>query len=441
MNRDWPGPALIKNVEIIGFDYGVQMLNHWQYSMTFEGLTLRNQRKAGFQNQKNAAFIRALDSVNSVPALEGMEEAGFVIIDSKFTGGDRNAAAIVGKGSLFARNLQSQGYGAIIEWEGTGKGGHKHRIEKQRVEEFVSHDPVSLTSKAAGSLNLPVRETPTFHDNNLDNWVKVDGHDADAIQRAIDATIGTDKTTVYLPNLSASKPAHYTYDKTIVIRGNVRKIISSGAELKPVKGFDPMQPVFRIENGPGSVVVEHFRSLVGRIEQNSTRDFALRFTLNNVAGGYNDPAAEFTVHNTKAGTGAMFLEDVNAEPSVFPGGTLYGRQVNCEFGGDPILENHGGAMWILGFKDEVGKPPITVLHNRKGAKTEILGFFHYVLGRPQDDSQGDTPAVINEGGALSIFYSFNGQRNRIVMQESGGGQVQTLERQGLPQRIPLYISQ
>ena len=62
MNRNWPGPGLIRNVEIAGFDYGIQMVNHWQYSMTFEHLTLRNQRKAGMQVENNCAFIRAFRS-------------------------------------------------------------------------------------------------------------------------------------------------------------------------------------------------------------------------------------------------------------------------------------------------------------------------------------------------------------------------------------------
>jgi hypothetical protein len=431
MNRDWPGPALIKHVEIIGFDAGVQMLDHMQYGMTFEHLTLRHQRRAGFENQRNAAFIRGLVSENAVPALTSSDGGTYVVVDGQLTGSGNANAAITGKGELLARNLTVSGYEQAIDWTGS----KREQVPVGRVEEFLSHPPLSLGSSPAGSLDLPVRETPEFHEPDLGKWVRVDGHDADAIQRAIDATIDSDKTVVYLPNRSDQKPRHYTFDKPIIVRGNVRQIVGCGAEIKPVNGLDPATVLFRVEDGPGPVVIEQMW-LTGRVEQNSTRDLSLRFMTIGHAGGFNHAASDTNLYNTPRGTGAIFVEDVNAEPTIHPGGTLYARQLNCEFGVDPILENRGGVMWILGFKDEVGKPPIPVLHNGPGAKTEILGLFHYLL----HTDQGDTPAVINEGD-LSMTFRFNGNpENRVIVREKHGGAWRELLRADAASRFPLYVS-
>ena len=79
------------------------------------------------------------------------------------------------------------------------------------------------------------------------------------MQAAIDATIDTDKTTVYLPNLSPQ--GFVTVDKTIIVRGNVRKIVSCGSEIKVGGKFkETGEPIFRIEDGPGPIVFEGFRA-------------------------------------------------------------------------------------------------------------------------------------------------------------------------------------
>ncbi len=46
MERNWPGPALIQDVMIQGFQFGIRT-DQYQYGMTFQGLTLRGQREVG----------------------------------------------------------------------------------------------------------------------------------------------------------------------------------------------------------------------------------------------------------------------------------------------------------------------------------------------------------------------------------------------------------
>ena len=76
MTRAWPGPAFVKNLAVEGFEYGVH-ISRLEYSMTFEHVLLRNQRKAGFLNEGNAVFIRDMNSVNTVPACKARAKAAW----------------------------------------------------------------------------------------------------------------------------------------------------------------------------------------------------------------------------------------------------------------------------------------------------------------------------------------------------------------------------
>ena len=69
-----------------------------------------------------------------------------------------------GHGQLFARNIATEGYGRAIDW--TDK--EPREVAAGHVDEFVSREPIQYGPGEAVSLDLPVRETPTFHDNDLD---------------------------------------------------------------------------------------------------------------------------------------------------------------------------------------------------------------------------------------------------------------------------------
>ena len=76
MMRQWPGPLLIKNLKVTGFNYGMQA-GTAEYGPTFENLDLKNQLKARILNQGNILAIRKYTSVNTVPAIQN--PSGFVI--------------------------------------------------------------------------------------------------------------------------------------------------------------------------------------------------------------------------------------------------------------------------------------------------------------------------------------------------------------------------
>ena len=99
-------------------------------------------------------------------------------------------------------------------------------------------------------------------------------------------------------------------------------------------------------------------------------------------------------------------------------------------------------MWILGFKDEVGKPSVPVLFNGPGAKTEILGFFHHAL-----DWQKEAPAIVNDGGTLSVAgFTYSYKANDVTVKErQGTGEWKMLlcKDPATPdylKRFPLYLA-
>jgi hypothetical protein len=73
MSRYAPGPCLIKNVQIQGFDYGI-LVGQPEYGPTFEKITLTNQSIAGILNVNNTLAVRGLQSTNSVPAIQNQGE-------------------------------------------------------------------------------------------------------------------------------------------------------------------------------------------------------------------------------------------------------------------------------------------------------------------------------------------------------------------------------
>jgi len=176
---NWPGPALIKNVRIEGFDFGV-----WstigQYSMAIEHLDLVGQREAGIWNGSQPLSIRGLKSKNAVPAIKNTNWGSLVVlIDSELEGGAADAVAIEngdaskegenGPG-LFVRNLKTEGYQFAIRSKTAEKTAD---VPGPLIEEFVSHEIRTVGVGKKKSLGLPIEETPVAPEDPLAQWVSV----------------------------------------------------------------------------------------------------------------------------------------------------------------------------------------------------------------------------------------------------------------------------
>ncbi len=171
LERWWPGPALCKRVSIEGFDYGIRT-GHYQYSMTFEYLTLRNQNKCGILSKQQVMSIRGLKSENSVPVIDTTpgDRGQFVLIDSEFIGVDAKGPAIKNKCKLVLRNVKSKGYPVVVD----NQTGNKKKImggpEEVLIDEYLSHSAVSLFGPPKSTLNLPIKETPEYYTSDFSKW-------------------------------------------------------------------------------------------------------------------------------------------------------------------------------------------------------------------------------------------------------------------------------
>lgn len=425
MPRFGPGPALIKHVEISGFDYGIRV-GHREYHMTLENITLSEQRQAGIVNEGNTLSIRALHSTNQVPALI-VEEAGFVVlVDSQLQGAAaarREAAAIESVGRLFLRHVDVSDYAVAVR----DPSGKRQDLSTMQIAEYTSTPPTSLFPGRTTSIDLPVEETPTYDSVDLSEWADVEAYgatadgndDADAIQAAIDAG----KPVVYLPN------GQYTVGSTIRLRGNLKKLMGMQSSIKRKEGFEA--PIFQLEDGSSPFVVLEHLYLQGDIAHAADRALSIRH-------------CDFSRYrNTDRGTGKLFVEDVIGRLLVEHPQQVWARQLNTEFK-DPLLKNTGGTVWVLGFKTE---GPHTALVATQGSQTEILGGAF----RPNRDAPKDVPVAVIQDSSAALMYRITGSSgsNRyeypLQVQETHRQTrreltLDNLQSTGVNQTVPLYLT-
>ena len=453
----YPGPCLIKNVTVEGFDYGVD-IEQGMYCVTMEHIRLRGQRIAGIRNVDNVVAIRGLHSENTAPAVLDCRSprnrygpAGFVtLLDSVCTGGEAANCAVLSEGNLFVRNLTTAGYGSALRSRGKDVPG-------QRVEEFVSPPAQGLFPSEQRSLNLPVLETPAYWDPQLAHWANVqsfrqpdDADDTPAIQRAVDSG----KATVYFPS------ATYKIADTIHVRGKVKHLLGLDVALRPAARhtFTDAQnpkPIFRFETADAAVetvLFEQFNLFFQRvpgalaIEDASPRTLVVRSVISWVAGGG---------YRNAAGAGRLFIEDFDPgchqhDWMEINRQEVWARQLDPEAGRGPQVQNLGGQLWILGFKTEGIGPFIATTG---GGRTELLGGYNYING----GDPADTPAYVIEDSAASLSFATTCFRNgndrdyRIYTRETRDGATKnllrsdTIGRHGDPSNwhriVPLYVSE
>ncbi|MBO9998033.1 MAG: hypothetical protein J7641_03330 [Cyanobacteria bacterium SID2] len=434
LTTPWPGPALVKNVSIEGFDVGVAT-DHNEYSNVFENLSLSNQNVAGFLNEGNISTFRGLTSDNSVPAIRNTDGRGIVtVIDSTLNGGSAGNSAIeMQAGSLYARNVSTSGYDSALDNNGVVVPGNS-------IDEYVSQKIHSAFPSGQVSLNLPIEDTPEVFYDDVANWISVtdfgavpnDGlDDTSAIQAALDAG----GATVYFPQ------GNYNISDTLTVGNGVQTITGLSYQTS-LTIDDPLKsqnlPVFRIENTTNTVSIERFSGSAGGgsfywFDQATTQPLVLRNILTSSGTAYQ---------NSVTG-GKLFIEDVTIAGWEFNQQQVWARQLNPEIADTNII-NNGSDLWILGLKTE--KEGI-VLENINGGRTEVLGGLIYPSGGG-DRIPVDRPAFINNESQLTIAgvgesrYGV-GSYEILVEDTQNGVTEQILNTTAFTQRgngflIPLY---
>ncbi|WP_414584578.1 glycosyl hydrolase family 28-related protein [Scytonema sp. PCC 10023] len=453
MTRKWIGPAMVKNVVVEGFDYGVRIGSQVN-GITLEHITLCNQKNVGLENSGNVVAIRDLSSSNSVPAVRNINNTSLIsLLDAKLYNGNSSVSAIENNNSrLFARNVRSSGYQSAIVQD-------KKVLKGTVVKEYASNTPFTLFTSSKTSPNLSVQEPPSFHDNNLSNWVNVEdfgargkkadgGEDWDDDTAAIQKAIDSGKSTVYVP------PGRYLISDTLRVRGKTRRIIGINATLSPGgKAFENAnnpKPFIRVEDGAvPDVTIEHL-NVTNLIQQAPPQAGFIGFEqatsrtlfLKDVSCCSLRPNDQKYVFRNTPRAGKLFIEDVSAEGWHFEHPQrVWARQLNPE-GSRKKIFNNGGKLWVLGLKTEGGNVN-TVLHAKGGSVSELFGALLYVTGniRPNEI------AFINDNSRVALSYatiSYGPSDFQIHVQEVRRANRRQFTRNQLLGRgngrvVPLYV--
>ncbi len=447
---DEQGPCLIKGVVVEGFDVGVSVA-HAVDSVTIEHMTLRNQRTVGIRNIGQVLNIRGLKSENEVPAIQLNGASLVTLLDSELTGkGEaQKGPAIINDAAIFARNVKTPGYALAIK----NNKGHGKDATGNTVEEFVSHDVLSLFDSPKKSLNLPIKETPDIAWEPVEKWVSVAafgpaeevtlvrngdgkkfkvGNWAPALQRAIDSGA----TTIYFP----CDMNDYGLFGPIHLRNNVQRII--GLETTPYKMVasthvksmfpDEFTPTFILDEGTApAVVIERFDTWYTPFDftQNSQRSLVVH-------------SLSFHGLQTKENGGDVFLEDLRAKQIVVKKGAhVWARQINPEGAEEPRVLVDGGNMWVLGLKTEDDNT-IAIVDN--GGKLEVAGGFIYA----NKDNLWPKQMFINRGGSLTAtvgeWVTKRDSPFNILIQTRDGEERlmarKTIYGRGTGSLVPLLVS-
>ena len=374
LTRHYPGPLMIKNVLIHGFQMGITTAAY-EYGATIESLTLEDQTVAGINDLQQTITVRGLKSTNTVPAI--INSYGFaIVLGAQLTGGSGATQAIQSNGNLYLREISSTGYGATLH---DTSGGATKNIAGT-ISEYIVGSPVTLdTTGLPTSLNLPISETPTFQDANLANWKAfVPNYYGDT--SGLQATLNQGSSTVYFPfgpylaYNEARVNVPDTVDRIVGFSSvvNVSPAGTNGGGIRFVVNSNSTQPL----------IIEQFGYGV-KVEHHGTRPVVIKDGL------YS--------YSSYPGAGNLFLEDVEINQIALQAGqSVWARQFDNEYTGTKITNS--GNLWVLGLKTE---SPGIVINTTAGGQTEVLGNLIY----PAHLMPTDATAFVSTGARTSYIYS------------------------------------
>ncbi|MBN2712766.1 MAG: hypothetical protein JXR97_10110 [Planctomycetes bacterium] len=405
LRRKIPGPGLIKDVRIFGFQTGID-IGDVQYGVTIERLDLSGQTVCGLRISENLLHVRNLISRNRVPAALITGSRGVLtMVDSKLIGLAPDKPAIQCNGNILLRNVFIEGY---RKPEMTVRGTDMPASSKDTIA-FPA-----FPGNTSGAALIPVEETPSYVNSNPDDWQVVGEREPDekddtaAIQRAIDAG----KSTIYFRNERI-----YFISNTVIIRGKVKQIFGFGAEInlggakEEFSNIDNPRPLFQIDKTDGKkpLFLDHMffnAQYPGELLllNNSPKPLVIR----HCGGWVGNGGHARSYRNTRMANGKVFIEDTFLPGWEFRNQSVWARQFNPENwegdGSEAQVTNDVGRLWILGFKTE-GPAPFIATTNK--AKTELLGAYNYISATKMNPLPQAIPYIVKNSEAFLSFTSEN----------------------------------
>lgn len=422
---DQSGPNLIQDVEIEGFDRGIQ--SQWVWGGTLSRVTIRNCRNEGIYVNANVLAIEDLrvegtpvGIINDAP--KGQEWWGGVIAvtEAKFSGGKADSAAIINKSKLYARNVEAVGFAKAIQSDGSGGAS-----EGLKVAEFSSGKTRKLWDDAPDeSLKLPIKREPEVPwETDTKKWLCVDDYgaiagdnkdDSDALERALAAAATDGKTVVYFRGIGGGDPNCYNLGRSLRVPAPVRLIVGLG--FGRVLGKDS-----------GGFIVDDASAAVVKF-QNLDSFGGPPITLTNASAKNVLFAESCGVSIVGDGAGDIFANDCPANLHLKKKGQhAWTRHLNPEGTSDTgLVQNDGGTLWCLGVKHE-GKG--VRFATRAGGKTEILGLFNYGGTKEENDPR---PCFIVEDSSFSLAgireIAFNSHTALNKVRETRAGDTRIFDK-------------
>ncbi len=391
MRRKWPGPALLRGVTVHGFATGIAVANT-EYGVTLDHVRLEGQSRIGLDNDSNEVAAAHLTIGSAPTAIANTSAKGLIVLDNSTL---RRAAEETdppgsppwqNRGVIVAHGLTLDGY--------PPPAGIDHA---QRLRGILSQDQWRTLPTTN---DVPLADAPTVPDDPTSDWANVlhfaspgaaPGVAQSDITDALRRAFASGAATIYLPF------GRYLIHAAIEVPPTVRRIVGMNASLTvpPERdaNFDRASGMFRITQPGPPLIIERLAFDMTNlgdqlaVEVAAPRDVVLRDIV----------TAGTSLLNRQLAGGRVFIEDVCCGALKIAGPMpVIARQLDTEGGGTRIV-NDGGNLTILGLKTE---GDCTVVDNRDGARTTILGGLLYIVGA----ADPAIPAFRAAGPGLSAAF-------------------------------------
>jgi len=386
MDRKWPGPALLSDVSVTGFDVGISA-SYTEYGVTFDQIRLNGARSVALRNRGNSLSINDMAIDADVVGIQNLDAKGLVTaVNLRFTGGGATAVAVENYGAMTLRQVQTvnraQFFGAPVlpgtQFEGVYQANTRVR-------------------SATPSWALPVKAAPaTVATDSTAGWVNVQAYGAvgDGVTdstSAVQQAMRSGAATVYFPFGS------YVINDTIEVPANVRRIEGTMSTIT-VNRYNSVPfwlggGIFKVTGGIASLVIERLSfDMMNKggklaIEYVGTAPLVLRDIV----------AAGIALISRADCGGELFAENVSGGAVKLAGTSgAWIRQFNSEGSGVRAF-NNGAPLWILGAKTEQNA---TVVATTSGGTTEVMGGLVYMVNTPSTKN----PVFTNSGGKVFASY-------------------------------------
>ena len=423
------GPTLIKDLAIYGGSYGVQASGQVEYQVTIEGLTTEGQLTAGVNNGSFKLPMRHWLNDSSVPALTSSGGLGHTtVLDSMLIYSGTNTVvgiANTSSGVFYGRNVNCIRYSPCESDSGTGTAVVRATLPM----EFWTGAPQTLynQAQAAGSLNLPIAETPTPSDlctKTTCDWQQL-GTDSSTWSSTV---ANARSTALYLP------PGSYasSINQTITVPESVNYINFNNAQFNLASSTAKLF-VNVVGSSVTPLIIDGCMYTSCYINHTGERTLVMR------DNGF--------MYQSTVGAGNLFIENgllmaystgnnAGEGPTFYSSQNVWARDLNIEVGNPTDMRYNkfvcdGAKLWVFGYKTEQDSPSV-VLQNK--CQAEIFGFFFYQLHQTPT-TPGEAPINITDSSLFAtgfIFVNAVGFGAQNWVNEIQSGVSRSLPSRGYP---------